>query len=134
MDNYDTDDGEDADGYVPKLTCGTGNIFRGCRALYNCDDGVDCYTKDDTGPIGAVRFENCEASNNGKTSTGGGTTDGDGNGYKLGDDTAAVQHYLIDCVANNNKKHGYTGNGNPGPITLVNCTGSGNGGDLFDRL
>ncbi|MBN2441315.1 MAG: carbohydrate-binding protein [Spirochaetales bacterium] len=133
-DNYDTDNGEDADGFAPKLTCGTGNIFRGCKALYNVDDGVDCYTKSDTGGIGAVRFENCEASNNGQTSTGGGTTDSDGNGFKLGDDTAAVQHYLINCVANNNKKHGYTGNGNPGPITLINCTGTGNGGALFDRL
>jgi len=133
-DNYDSDNGEDADGFAPKLTSGTGNVFRDCKALYNTDDGVDCYTKSSTGAIGAVRFERCEASNNGATSTGQSTGNSDGNGFKLGDDTAAVQHVLIDCVANNNKKHGYTGNGNPGPITLTNCTGSGNGGKLFDRL
>jgi hypothetical protein len=112
-DNYDTDDGEDADGFAATLTCGSSNIFRGCNALYNCDDGVDCYTKSDTGPIGAIRFEHCEASYNGQISTGGGTSNGDGNGFKLGDDTAAVQHYLIDCVAGYNKKRDYTGNGNP---------------------
>jgi len=133
-DNYDTDNGEDADGFAPKLTVGTGNIFRGCKALYNCDDGIDCYTKSDTGAIGAIRFENVEASNNGQTSVGGGTSNGDGNGFKLGDDTAAVRHVLVNCIANNNKKCGYTGNGNPGPITLTNCTGSGNGAALFDRL
>ncbi len=133
-DNYDEDNGEDADGFAPKLTSGTGNIFRNCKALYNTDDGVDCYTKDDTGAIGAVRFESCEASNNGKTSTGLSGSGSDGNGFKLGDDTAAVQHVLVNCTANNNKKYGYTGNGNPGPITLTNCTGSGNGSGLFDRL
>jgi len=37
-------------------------------------------------------------------------------------------------VAKNNKKHGFTGNGNPAKIVLQNCTGSGNGGKLFDRL
>jgi hypothetical protein len=133
-DNYDEDNGEDADGFAPKLTCGTGNVFRGCKALYNTDDGVDCYTKSDTGAIGAIRFENCEASNNGKTSGGLSGSGSDGNGFKLGDDTAAVQHVLVNCTANNNKKNGFTGNGNPGPITLTNCTGSGNGGSLFDRL
>jgi uncharacterized repeat protein (TIGR02543 family) len=134
QDNYDPDNGEDADGYSPKLTCGTGNVFKGCKSLYNTDDGFDCYTKSDTGAIGAIRFEDCEASNNGQTSTGQSGAGSDGNGFKLGDDTAAVSHVLVNCVANNNKKNGFTGNGNPGPITLTNCTGSGNGGSLFDRL
>jgi hypothetical protein len=135
-DNYDPDNGEDADGYAPKLTCGTGNIFRGSKSLYNTDDGWDCYTKPETGLIGVIIFENCEASNNGKTSTGLSGSGSDGNGFKLGSDetSGGVSHILTDCIANNNKKCGFTGNGNPGPITLTNCTGTGNGQTLFDRL
>jgi hypothetical protein len=124
---------EDADGYAPKLTCGEGNVFRSCVAKYNCDDGWDLYTKESTGAIGVVTLEDCESIGNGKF-TDGSSTDGDGNGYKLGDDTASVAHILIDCVATNNRKHGFTGNGNPAAIILDNCSGSGNGEDLFNRL
>jgi len=124
---------EDADGFAPKLTCGRGNVFRNCKALYNCDDGWDMYTKSDTGPIGVVTLENCEAIGNGYD-TNGKKTGGDGNGYKLGDDTASVPHVLINCVAKGNAKHGFTGNGNPAKIVLENCTGSGNAQKLFDRL
>lgn len=124
---------ENADGYAAKLTCGKGNVFRNCKSLYNCDDGWDLYTKSDTGAIGPVTMEGCEATGNGKF-TSGGDTGGDGNGYKLGDDTASVAHILKNCTANSNKAHGFTGNGNPAQIILQNCSGSGNGGKLFDRL
>lgn len=124
---------ENADGFAAKLTCGTGNVFRNCKALYNCDDGWDLYTKADTGAIGPVTLENCEATGNGKFINGG-VTGGDGNGYKLGDDTASVAHVLKNCVANNNYANGFTGNGNPAAIILQNCSGTGNGKKLFDRL
>lgn len=124
---------EDADGFAAKLTCGQGNKFVDCIAIYNCDDGWDLYTKSDTGPIGVVTFENCEASYNGKF-TNGSLTGGDGNGFKLGDDTASVAHVLKNCKANNNAKHGFTGNGNPATFIMDNCTGTGNGGKLFDRI
>lgn len=130
--NMDSD-AEDADGFAAKLTCGEGNIFRNCKAEFNSDDGWDLYTKSDTGAIGVVTIENCEASNNGKYRSGN-TTGGDGNGFKLGDDTASVPHILKNCTANYNVKHGFTGNGNPGRIVLENCRGTGNGGKLFDRL
>ncbi len=124
---------EDADGFAAKLTCGTGNRFVDCVAIYNCDDGWDLYTKSDTGPIGVVTMENCEASYNGKF-TDGSLTGGDGNGFKLGDDTASVPHVLKNCKANYNAKHGFTGNGNPATFIMDNCTGTGNGGKLFDRI
>jgi hypothetical protein len=124
---------EDADGFAAKLTCGQGNRFENCTAIYNCDDGWDLYTKSDTGPIGVVTMVNCEASYNGKF-TDGSLTGGDGNGFKLGDDTASVPHVLRNCQANYNAKHGYTGNGNPATLIMDNCTGTGNGGKLFDRI
>jgi hypothetical protein len=133
-DNYDPDNGEDADGFAPKLTCGSGNTFTGCKALYNCDDGWDCYTKTDTGAIGVIVIDSCEASNNGKTSSGQTSSGSDGNGFKLGGESISVKHTIKNSTANNNKKCGFTGNSNPGPITVTNCTGTGNGQSLFDRL
>jgi len=56
---------EDADGFAAKLTCGEGNVFRNCIAINNCDDGWDLYTKKETGAIGVVTLENCQAIGNG---------------------------------------------------------------------
>jgi pectate lyase len=129
--NYDPDDGEDADGFAPKLTCGEGNEFIRCVAKYNVDDGWDLYTKSATGKIGSVYFEDCEASHNGETESGQSTNDSDGNGFKLGGSKIAVDHKLVNCRAYNNKKHGITANSNRGDITLINCDASGNGGEDF---
>jgi hypothetical protein len=129
--NYDTDDGEDADGFAAKLTCGEGNQFIGCVAKYNVDDGWDLYTKSKTGKIGSVYFEDCEASNNGETESGESTDDSDGNGFKLGGSKISVDHKLVECRAYDNKKHGFTANSNPGDITLIDCEASGNGGYDF---
>ncbi|MGD9247001.1 MAG: right-handed parallel beta-helix repeat-containing protein [Desulfobacteraceae bacterium] len=129
--NYDTDDGEDADGFASKLTSGEGNKFIGCVAKYNVDDGWDLYTKTSTGKIGAVYFEDCEASNNGETESGESTDDSDGNGFKLGGSKVAVDHQLVNCRAYDNKKHGFTANSNRGDITLSGCDASGNGGEDF---
>ena len=132
--NYDPDNGEDADGFAAKLTCGSGNKFIGCISKYNVDDGWDLYTKDDTGPIGSVYFENCEASYNGRTEEGISTTDSDGNGFKLGGSKISVDHTLKNCKAFNNKKHGFTWNSNPGKLTLIGCQASGNGGNDFEKV
>ncbi|MDR1748651.1 MAG: fibronectin type III domain-containing protein, partial [Spirochaetaceae bacterium] len=59
-----------ADGFAAKLTCGDGNIFRGCIAYSNIDDGWDLFAKIETGPIGAVLIENCIAYKNGTRSDG----------------------------------------------------------------
>jgi len=130
-DNFDPDDGEDADGFAAKLSSGYGNIFRGCVAKNNVDDGWDLYTYSHLGPIGAVRLENCEASNNGITSSGKRTENSDGNGFKLGGSNVAVDHILVDCRAYNNMQHGFTNNSNPGNITLINCDAANNAGEDF---
>ncbi|HEX2927306.1 MAG TPA: dockerin type I domain-containing protein [Ruminiclostridium sp.] len=132
--NYDTDNGEDADGFAAKLTCGRGNKFIGCVSKYNVDDGWDLYTKQETGPIGSIYFENCEASYNGKTEDGISTADSDGNGFKLGGEKISVDHTLVNCKAFNNKKHGFTWNSNPGNLSLTGCEASGNGGNDFEKV
>ena len=131
FDNFDPDNGEDADGFACKLTTGPGNVFRGCIAHNNIDDGWDLFTKTDTGPIGAVTIENCISYNNGFLSTGGTTTDSDGNGFKLGGDDIAVNHTIRRCIAFGNKKHGITFNSNPGSITVTNNTSWGNAESNF---
>jgi len=39
--------GENADGFAAKLRIGPGNVFRGCRAYNNSDDGWDFFAADD---------------------------------------------------------------------------------------
>ncbi|HEX7057107.1 MAG TPA: right-handed parallel beta-helix repeat-containing protein [Bacilli bacterium] len=128
-DNYDPDNGEDADGFAAKLTVGVGNVFDGCISAYNVDDGWDLYTKSDTGPIGPVTIKNSVAYRNGQTSDGGTTTDSDGNGFKLGGSDIPVNHIVENNVAFMNKKHGFTFNSNPGSITMKNNTSWNNGID-----
>lgn len=124
--NFDTATGENADGFAAKLTCGEGNVFDGCIAYNNVDDGWDLYTKTDTGKIGSVTLRNCVAFRNGATSTGVFTANSDGNGFKLGGTSISVAHYVENCIAFENKNHGFTDNSNPGPITLKNCTSFNN--------
>ena len=124
-DNVDSD-GEDADGFAPKLTVGSGNVFRYTVAHNNIDDGYDLYTKGDTGPIGAVTIESSLAYDNGTLSNGGQAGNGDRNGYKLGGEDIAVNHIIRGNIAYENGKHGFTFNRNPGTMTVSNNANIGN--------
>lgn len=119
--------GEDADGFACKLTTGIGNVFDGCIAYNNIDDGWDLYAKTDSGAIGAVTIRNCVAFNNGARTDGFGSPNSDGNGFKLGGERVANQHIVENCVAFNNMAHGFTDNSNPGMIYIKNCTSFDNG-------
>ncbi len=123
--NHDPD-GEDADGFAPKLTCGEGNVFDGCMAYNNVDDGWDCYAKAETGPIGKVTLINCIAFRNGQTEDGTFTVDSDGNGFKLGGGGIGTPHTIINCLAFENKNCGFVDNNNPSALTLINCTAFNN--------
>jgi hypothetical protein len=112
-----------ADGFAAKLTSGEGNVFRGCIAYSNIDDGWDLFTKIETGPIGAVVIEDCVAFRNGSLSDGSGN--GDGNGFKLGGDGIAVPHVLRNSYAYANGASGITSNSNPA-IILENNLAYGN--------
>lgn len=123
--NHDPD-GEDADGFAPKLTCGEGNVFDGCLAYNNVDDGWDCYAKTATGPIGKITIINCIAFRNGQTEDGTFTVDSDGNGFKLGGSGVGTPHTVINCLAFENKNCGFVDNNNPTALTLINCTAFNN--------
>ena len=124
-DNVDSD-GEDADGFAPKLTVGPGNVFRYTVSHNNIDDGYDLYTKSDTGPIGAVTIEDSLAYDNGTLSDGSQAGNGDRNGYKLGGEDIAVNHTIRRNIAYDNGKHGFTFNRNPGTMTVSDNVSIGN--------
>ncbi|MDE6356527.1 MAG: right-handed parallel beta-helix repeat-containing protein [Clostridia bacterium] len=64
--NYDNETyGENADGFAAKLTVGYGNVFDGCIAYRNSDDGWDLYAKSESGNIGQVIIYNSVAYENG---------------------------------------------------------------------
>jgi hypothetical protein len=94
----------------------TGNVFRGCRAWFNSDDGFDCISAWES-----IRFENCWAFQNGKSAEG--KSLGDGNGFKIGGFGLAAtrglprtmpRHTVMRCVAASNKSSGFYANHHPG--------------------
>lgn len=115
---------EDADGFAAKLTVGNGNVFDGCIAYNNADDGWDLFAKIETGSIGVVVIRNCVAYGNGYLPDG--TNAGNGNGFKLGGDSMSGCHQLIHCVAYNNKAKGIDSNSCP-DIKVTNSTSFNNG-------
>lgn len=119
---------ENADGFAAKLTCGNGNVFDGCIAYSNCDDGWDLYAKSETGSIGVVTIKNCLALGNGTLTNGSTTSSGDKNGFKLGGSNGAVPtaHVVNNCMAIKNGKNGFTDNGNGGKLSVSNCTAYAN--------
>ena len=120
--NYDPKtNGENADGFAAKLSIGPGNWFENCNADYNSDDGYDLYYAGNS-----VKFYNCEASYNG-------VADGNGNGFKIGGNYTADNHYLENCTSTNNKLRGFDQNNNTGALTLVNCIGTGNYSNFYFR-
>lgn len=124
--NCDNASMENADGFAAKLTCGEGNVFDGCMAYNNSDDGWDLFAKTETGPIGVVTLQNCIAFRNGFTEFGEGYGDCDGNGFKLGGSGVGSAHVVKNCLAFENLHCGFTDNNNPKLGSLDNCTSFNN--------
>lgn len=129
--------GENADGFAAKLTVGYGNVFDGCIAYRNADDGWDLFAKQDSGNIGRVILYNCVSFENGFlytkmsekntsnepiTEPSYRTTLGDGIGFKLGGSIMKGDVELYNCIAFNNRLHGVGDNSNPGIISVYNTT------------
>lgn len=121
--------GESADGFGCHVREGeTGNVFRGCRAWWNADDGYDFINSG-----AACVVEQSWAWYNGYRP---GTLDpiGNGNGFKGGGygadpatfpDTPA-QHVIRQNLSVLNRAAGFYANHHPGPLFFTNNTGYGN--------
>ncbi len=143
---------EDADGFCAKLTTGEGNVFDGCIAAYNADDGWDLFAKVSTGSIGSVTIRNSLTYRNGYLRVKDGSTAksfkfadvycddngnltfgpsvlmeaGNGNGFKMGGSSMAGGHVIMNSIAYENKTKGIDSNSCP-DIKVYNCTSYNNG-------
>lgn len=128
--NYDDVSGDGRGGNVDGFgghanASSTGNVFRGCRAWYNSDDGFDLINCQ-----AAYRIENCWSFYNGYKPNSF-TTAGDGSGFKSGgygmSDTPKVpdeipMHVVQNCLAYYNKNQGFYANHHLGGIAWYNNT------------
>ena len=146
---------EDADGFAAKLTTGEGNVFDGCIAAYNADDGWDLFAKAAIGSIGAVTIQNCVAYKNGYLMLGAEpvkkqafvfptvTCDddgnlsfsdvattiaaGNGNGFKMGGTNLPGNHKLLNSISYDNAAKGIDSNSCP-DVKVYNSTTYNNEG------
>lgn len=102
----------DGFGNHPSSSSHTNNIFRGCRAWFNSDDGYDCISAN-----APTVFENCWAFYNGYSTKF--TSLGDGNGFKVGGYGSASldripsvipKNTTKSCLAVRNKANGFYAN------------------------
>ncbi len=117
---------------------GTGNIFSGCRAWFNSDDGFDVI-----GSAEPVVFENCWAFYNGYSVSF--TSLADGNGFKAGGHAGTAvenlpvpipRHTVRFCLAVRNKANGFYANHHIGGINWYNNSSYRNGTNfnMLNRL
>ena len=121
--------GDNVDGFGCHPTKGgKGNIFRGCRAWLNSDDGFDCIRS-----FESIVFENCWAGYNGYDEDF--ERLGDGNGFKIGgygyDDESRQpdtipRNDVFFCVAFRNKANGFYANHHLGGNKWYNNTAFNN--------
>ena len=118
---------EDADGFAAKLTIADGNVFDGCIAAYNADDGWDLFAKVESGSIGKVVIRNCVAFKNGYVidENGDEVDAGNGNGFKMGGSSITGYHTLENSIAFGNKAKGIDSNSCP-DIQIYNSTSYNN--------
>jgi hypothetical protein len=116
---------------------GTGNVYNGCRAWNNSDDGFDCINAAEP-----VTWENCWSYMNGNNG-------GNGNGFKIGGWGSQPQdeipdplpaHTVENCLAAVNSANGFYTNhqpSGPGSSTVIqDCTSYDNntGYNMLERV
>jgi ankyrin repeat protein len=107
--------GENADGFNASRYVGKGNVFIGCRAWNNSDDGFD-----NTMTFEGVRLEDCYACRNGENIWDYPCFTGNAEGFKIGGEGA--HHVLVGCVAWDHDLRGFLGNLDQAGYTILNCT------------
>lgn len=131
-DAYSGSPGGNADGYDVGYSNGIIR-FTGCRAWHNGDDGFDIYVP--TGWDNTVYLINCWASHHGYSPTEG--AGGDGSGFKLGtsrglQSDSTVRRYLYNCIAYDNKNHGFDQNSGNSKTVAYNCIAYANSERGYD--
>lgn len=126
--NYDevSGSGGNVDGFGAHPTNAkyTGNVFRGCRAWWNSDDGFDLINS-----FAAVTIENCWAFYNGYQPGSTSTVAGDGTGIKAGGygmgtldesdvPTTIPRHVVRNSIAYYNYYRGFYSNHHLGGVTF----------------
>lgn len=114
----------DGFGAHPTSTSGTGNVFRGCRAWFNSDDGYDLINAK-----APVVIENCWAFYNGYF-TNFASSGGDANGFKSGGygvsggsyPTPVPRHVTRFSLAVRNRASGFYANHHTGGLDWFNNT------------
>ena len=141
--NHDYTSGDRKGGNVDGFGChprkgDTGNVFRGCRAWFNSDDGYDCIAASES-----VRFENCWAMYNGYSVEF--ESLADGNGFKAGGygkktpdriPDPIPRHSVVSCLAVRNRANGFYANHHIGGGDWFNNSGyrNGNNFNMLSRL
>ncbi len=114
--------GSMADGFASKQTQGAGNKFYECRAWENSDDGFDAFDSPDS-----IIVIDSWAFRNGVNVFGADSFAGNGNGFKLGGNSALANNRCTRCVAFGNPSKGFDQNNNTGGITVEQSIGYANG-------
>jgi hypothetical protein len=124
--------GQSADGFGAHIGPGhPGNVFRGCRAWANSDDGFDLINA-----YSPVTIEGSWAWQHGYLpGTHTALAAGNGNGIKAGGYSGrwvpdSVRHTVRFSVAFDNKVNGFYANHHPTALDFFNNTGFGNGSDF----
>jgi len=114
----------DGFGCHPNSAGSTGNVFRGCRAWYNSDDGFDLINS-----YAATTFDHCWSFLNGYKTDG--SLAADGNGFKAGGygmtagtkiPSVIPSHTVRFCLAYGNKSNGFYSNHHLNGDTWLNNT------------
>ena len=129
--------GGNVDGFGAHPRVGdVGNVFRGCRAWFNADDGFDCIVAGES-----VRFEGCWAFHNGYRPDF--KSLADGNGFKIGGYASTPderlpkvipRHVVVRCLAVANKMNGFYANHHPGGGDWIHNSAHANGRANFNFL
>ena len=119
--NYDPPIGGNADGFSAKWDMGPGNVFRGCRAWWNSDDGWDFWMANSP-----LVIDQCWAFYNGTNYWGDPAFNGNGQGFKIGGNYIGAPHRVLRSVAFRNESNGYDQNNNILSQTIDNNTGWAN--------
>ncbi len=115
--------GGNVDGFGCHASADEGNVFRGCRAWLNSDDGFDLINVDH-----AVLIEDCWAAYNGYSEENGSLVSrGDGTGFKAGGygkppssvPSPIPRHVVRGCLAVGNKQNGFYANHHPGGLDFI---------------